>query len=632
MFIQRRITTALQGTLLASLVCACAQGPAEAPEAIEPEVTDAVETADVPQVEEAAAPIVETVEEAPTEVPTEVLAAAPEEPKAVPANFVAPEPLQEGEESATEAAAEQAEAAAAEIADRIVRRTGDIDPQVADLTAMTIAYFNTTDYREEFAQSFIPRTEVEPEYDPAQLEDLQEFFDLYKKDKTDKAFAKLARMHEDNPTATTWYLLGQKAQTDGRLRDAIELYEGAIDKHKKYLRAWDAVGKLSFQLATGAEDKDESGAIIELEDDPVDHYAKAERAFQEALSLGQVDEMTYGFLGLTLLTRERFLEAETAFRNALMMGGGASTRRDNWRQGLIQTFFKQRRYADAAALLGTLIEEDRSNASLWLFQGNAYIGLGDAKRAAENFQVAYQLGGADAAALLTLGDIFVNDGLGEDAVDRYLAAIEKDPSKAARPLKGARNLLRRQQIDAVSRLVDGVETIAGASLDTETRSEVRRLQSQVAVRRGDSETQVRILREVIDEDPLDGDALILLGEALGGGARELRELDAAATSAHKLAVAEAAEKGEPAPDAPADTERQKERRYEIEEAYQTFETAAAIEGFEASAKLAHAKVLVSQKRYDEAVPLLKSSLEYQEKENVRRFLEGVEQAAQRSRK
>ena len=168
------------------------------------------------------------------------------------------------------------------------------------------------------------------------------------------------------------------------------------------------------------------------------------------------------------------------------------------------------------------------------------------------------------------------------------------------------------------------------SLDRESRADVRRLKSQVAVRRGDSATQVAILREVIDEDPMDGDALILLGEALGKGARDLRAMLAEADAAHAAAVADAAEADQPAPDRAVESDAIKSLRVQVEEAYQVLETAAAIEGFEASAKLTHAKVLVSQKRFAEAVPLLKSSLEFEDTENVRRFLEGVEQAAKRA--
>lgn len=623
-----RITTA--GLL--AFAAACAQSPDVSTEPVEP----------APVVEETANAAAETsaevnAEEATKAIPASVDANA-ETVEAVEAAAaaVAAEPVaQEGDDEGAEAATTKRE----------MTPTKPVARDTSDLTALMVSYFNTQEYKKLLALNFIPRGETEPEFDPAEIEDMQKVFELRsrptdgsegeEKQKTDRVVALLERMWAKNRTPHTAVQLAFEYQSRGRLRDAAELYRGAVDKdtnygYPKFLRAWQQLAAIHFQLANGATDMDAEGNEVALEDDPVDHYAQAQRAFQKAIGLGLVNEQNYGYLGLTLLARQRYIEAESAFRNALMMSDVDNTLYRNWRQGLVQSYFKQRRYADAAAMLGTLIDETPNDAKLWLFQGNAYIGLGDAKRAAENFQIAYQLGGADAPALLTLGDIYVNDGLAEDAVDRYLAAIELDTGKAPRTLRGARSLLRLSEIDALSRLLAGIEEAAMDSLDADSRGEVRRLKSQVAVRRGDSAGQVAILREVIEEDPMDGDALILLGEALGKGARDLRALMAEANAAHETAVADAAEKGEPAPERAPESDAIKTLRVQVEEAYQVLETAAAIEGFESGAKVAHAKILVSQKRFDEAVPLLKSALEFEDKENVRRFLEGVEQAAKRA--
>ena len=600
-----RITTA--GLL--ALAAACAQGPDVSTEP----VTPAPSAGRLASIHEPAPDPVET------------------EPRAIPASFGAPAETTAPEASA---AVQGDEAGAAEAQDEAARRAPNGTEQAAEATSDTISplvsYFNTDEYRNSVALNFIPRGETEPEFDPAEIEDMRKVFELRQKGKGERAVQLLERMQEGNPTPHAAVQLAFEYQLDERLREAASLYAFAVGEYPQFLRAWQQLAAIHYQLANGAPDRDAAGEEVVIEDDQVDHYAEAQRAFQRAIGLGLVNELNYGYLGLTLLARQRYIEAETAFRSALMMSDVDKTLYENWRQGLVQSYFKQRRYADAAAMLGTLIDERPDDAELWLFQGNAYIGLGDAQRAAENFQIAYQLGGADAPALLTLGDIYVNDGLAEDAVDRYLAAIELDAGKSSRVLRGARSLLRLSEIDALARLLAGVEQSAMDSLDRESRGDVRRLKSQVAVRRGDSATQVAILREVIDEDPMDGDALILLGEALGKGARDLRAMLAEADAAHAAAVADAAEANQPAPDRAGDSDAIKSLRVQVEEAYQVLETAAAIEGFEASAKLAHAKVLVSQKRFAEAVPLLKSSLEFEDTENVRRFLEGVEQAAKRA--
>ena len=59
-----------------------------------------------------------------------------------------------------------------------------------------------------------------------------------------------------------------------------------------------------------------------------------------------------------------------------------------------------------------------------------------------------------------------------------------------------------------------------------------------------------------------------------------------------------------------------------------FERAAGIEGFEADAKVRHAQLLVGQRRYAEALPLLRRAQAIQPRDNVQEYLEQVERAAQ----
>jgi tetratricopeptide (TPR) repeat protein len=218
------------------------------------------------------------------------------------------------------------------------------------------------------------------------------------------------------------------------------------------------------------------------------------------------------------------------------------------------------------------------------------MGLGETRRAAENFQIADALGGSTNASLNLLADIYSTDGLYDLAVRAYLAAFEKDPDATPdRALKSAGIMIQRGAVDPSNDLVDGIIAHFGDGLDDASRAKLQKLQAKIAVRNGDSEAEIAILEQIATDNPLDGDAYILLGEAL-------------------------------------------ERADRLEDAYLQFETAARIDGFEGPAKLKHAQALVRAKRYDEAVPLLKSSLQYDDKPSVREFLEGVEKAAARSRK
>ena len=94
------------------------------------------------------------------------------------------------------------------------------------------------------------------------------------------------------------------------------------------------------------------------------------------------------------------------------------------------------------------------------------------------------------------------------------------------------------------------------------------------------------VEEIVALDPLDGEALILLGKHAS-------------------------------------------RNDETERAIFYFERAESLEAFEADAKVAHAQLLVSQSKYDQAVPMLKSAQSIKPRENVQRYLEQVERIARR---
>jgi tetratricopeptide (TPR) repeat protein len=104
---------------------------------------------------------------------------------------------------------------------------------------------------------------------------------------------------------------------------------------------------------------------------------------------------------------------------------------------------------------------------------------------------------------------------------------------------------------------------------------------------GNTETAA-LLEEVVKLDPLDGEALMLLG-------------------------------------------RHHSRNNEPDRAIFYFERAASIEAFEVNAKVSHAQVLVGLGRYADALPLLRRAQEAKPREDIARYLEQVERIAKSKR-
>ena len=97
-----------------------------------------------------------------------------------------------------------------------------------------------------------------------------------------------------------------------------------------------------------------------------------------------------------------------------------------------------------------------------------------------------------------------------------------------------------------------------------------------------------VLEEIVKLDPLDGEALMMLGQ-------------------HYSRVSEP------------------------EKAIFYYERAASLETFEVNAKVRQAQVLVGMNRYADAVPLLRRAQELKPRDDIARYLEQVERMAKSKR-
>jgi tetratricopeptide (TPR) repeat protein len=254
--------------------------------------------------------------------------------------------------------------------------------------------------------------------------------------------------------------------------------------------------------------------------------------------------------------------------------------------GLAESLYKQERMAEVVALCDALIAADPDRPELWLLQANAYAQLGQPLRAAENLELVDRLGESTPDSLNLLGDIYTNEALFDLAVDAYLRAMEAAPDgEPARALRAAKDLTARNALDESRRLVERIEAMHGDRLETEERKDLLKLRARLASADGGGDEEARVLEEIVALDPLDGDALLLLGQ-------------------------------------------HSSRAGDLEKAIFCFERAASLEAFEADAKVRHAQVLVGQGRYAEALPLLRRAQALKPRENIQQYLEQVERVAQ----
>ena len=168
---------------------------------------------------------------------------------------------------------------------------------------------------------------------------------------------------------------------------------------------------------------------------------------------------------------------------------------------MARTFFLQERYSDASALCKSLIKDNPAQADLWMLQANAYLGLSEPMRAAENFEVVDHLGKSTVESLSILGDIYVNEELYDLASSAYMRAMEQDQDPTAkRTMRAAKVLAARSALDETRMLVEAIEAQKAQGFDDEQRKELLKLRAKLALATGSGDEEARILQEIVDID------------------------------------------------------------------------------------------------------------------------------------
>jgi cytochrome c-type biogenesis protein CcmH/NrfG len=211
-------------------------------------------------------------------------------------------------------------------------------------------------------------------------------------------------------------------------------------------------------------------------------------------------------------------------------------------------------------------------------------------KAAGNLEALDLLGKATVDSLDTLGDIYVTEGLMDLASRAYQRGIDVDAKQpVARPLHSAEVLAARGAMKQARAVAMHVRQVLQPQLDAAAHHKLLKLEARLSMAEGigDPET-AKVLEQVVAEDPLDGEALMLLGQ-------------------------DCSQHGEP------------------DRAIFWYERAESLEAFEINARVRHAQVLVGMGRYADAIPLLRRAQESRPRDDVARYLDQVERIAKSKR-
>jgi tetratricopeptide (TPR) repeat protein len=427
--------------------------------------------------------------------------------------------------------------------------------------------WNNPAFVERFAGSFLPLTDQEPKITEKEAGLFQELADLLAANQSVQATEKLAsfvRASADpsSISAALNYTLGNLYLQNARYDDAVRQYEVSIQKFPNFRRAYKNLGLARIQ----------AGA-----------YADAIKALVKAVELGDGAGDTFGLLAFSYLNEGNPAAALEGYRQASLLNPGNR----EWRIGKAEALMRTERYQEAIAEFKQLIAEMPDRVAFYTSIANAYLSLNEMEMAANYLEILRRRNEAKPAALGLLGDIYINMGLAKLALAAYQDALASGGFSTTKSIRALRAFLQRgHYAEADVFLADLQKTFAG-SISSEESREVLNLKAQLALAEGQNEEAAAILEEVLNEDPLNGNALILLGNFYQGKGDE-------------------------------------------ETAIFYFERALQVTDFQREAQLQLARIYVRQKEYPQAIRQLEAALDLEYSANVQDFLDAVKAVYNRS--
>lgn len=420
------------------------------------------------------------------------------------------------------------------------------------------SFWQSEGFQKKLLGGFAPNTKIEPTIiDPGEQLFFREVAGLIY-DNRAEAITKLEAYIKPEASAVIDYTLGSLHLQEGNFEEAAKHFDFAIKKFPDFRRAH----------------KNRGFALVRQQ-----NFDDAARSLTRAVELGEWDNAVFGLMGFCYLGLEQYASALTAYNNAILL----DPENTDWRLGIIKSNVGIGNYKIAISMLDELIANSPDNTKLWELQAGVLVQANELAKAIVNYELLREMGKLDSKMLMFVGDLYMTLEQAEVAVPVYSQALgQANVDLAKRGLRAAEAMVNQGEFSNAKTLFSKLRQIDGQAQAEELK--LLRLESKVDMAEGREKSAITTLEEIVAKNPLDGDALMMIGD-------------------YHLT------------------------NDENEKAFHRYQLASRIEGFQADAQVKMGQVRVQQRKYNEAIELIRKAQELRPRDNVERFLESIERVA-----
>jgi len=329
----------------------------------------------------------------------------------------------------------------------------------------------------------------EPKISPNEQLTLQALTPLLESGQYTNAARQLQESLSPDSSAALDYTLGNLYRQTGEVALAESAYRQALKKAPGFARASQNLGLLLLQEG---------------------RFGDAIAPLGQAIERGADNSTNLGALAYCHFRAEDYAAALRGYEQAAFLDAANA----DWQLGRAQCLIQLERATEALGVAERYLEKFPSHIEARRIAVNASLAMEDRERTAAHLELLRRQNQADAAALLLLGRTYLALKLPERAAEAFLAALNLEQKPSIEELLAAAELLAREdRTDETESLLAIVYQKYGESLSGEAMNQLLRLQARLKLQAGDSAAAARLAKQATMRDPLDGRALLLLGEA-----------------------------------------------------------------------------------------------------------------------